>query len=431
MRAWVGALFPSLSLLCVACALEPPGEETTPKHLAGVQLMPGAWSWVPIEGSLSLDRSSSGIAVFQSPRSAPRGLMIFFEEGGACFDAISCAMTAFQRKDRFGEQEFQGQVTSTLNRGLLSDAAGKPFEGYHKVYIPYSSGDVHFGQHQDERAPQVGYLNMQRFLRAAQAAFAETRHIALVGTSAGGYGALAALPETRRLFPRSQIALLDISGPPLGPEVITPCLQRHWRKRWRIDRSLDEVCGPACDVERGGDLGQLWDVLLSGYPDVRFALLSSTKDEVIRFYLGVARHQVCLFEGWRWGEPAWAAERADETEEDEAYPRALAALRERLGQRANFATFFVESERHIVSDYSPSEASESAVPLPDEEGSEATSRPIVEAVRSGVESLARALSPRIYIFETLGLDRVAAQGVPAESWIRDFVQGRDAPHLGP
>src|SRR6185312_8681365 len=50
----------------------------------------GTWTWVPFPDTSCRDGSSAGIAV--SLKSASSKLVIFVQGGGACFDAVTCAV---------------------------------------------------------------------------------------------------------------------------------------------------------------------------------------------------------------------------------------------------------------------------------------------------------------------------------------------------
>src|SRR5262245_66183963 len=52
-------------------------------------LTPGSWTWVDFPGAQCRDGTATGIGVSPSASGSTK-LMIFFEGGGACFNAATC-----------------------------------------------------------------------------------------------------------------------------------------------------------------------------------------------------------------------------------------------------------------------------------------------------------------------------------------------------
>jgi hypothetical protein len=72
----------------------------------------------------------------------PQKLMVYFQGGGACWDAMTCNVRGGRPyfKPAVGEREqpYAGGVLDLAN-------PENPLRGYTKVYVPYCTGDIHLG----------------------------------------------------------------------------------------------------------------------------------------------------------------------------------------------------------------------------------------------------------------------------------------------
>ncbi|MGB0680139.1 MAG: pectin acetylesterase-family hydrolase, partial [Polyangiales bacterium] len=316
-------------------------------------LAAGVWNWWRLPDSICMDGSPTGVAVLPQPAAKkPSGLMVFLEDGGACFDRISCAVARLAYKDHFAEHHFDARRRTVLQRGFFADASRNPFQHYHQAYVPNCSGDAHLGQKIDApgAVPHRGFVNAQNALKALRRVFGPVPKLVLVGSSAGGFGALAMVPLLLRTFPEAQVTVVNISGPPLAAPVMQPCVQAHWTERWFMRPTLYQACGAACLVDQGGDIGEVWRVLTQRYPEVHFALITSLRDEVIRTYLALAQWPACPVHQGLAPLLADLTARQLPMTAAQAYESALHRLRRRLGQRRNFFTWFVDSDTHVVVD---------------------------------------------------------------------------------
>jgi len=253
-------------------------------------LAPGSWSWIDFPDSSCDDGSPTGIAV--SPGTGS-DLVVFLNGGGACWDYFTCYVANTAAHGPFGAAQFQELAAARLPGSLLDRSlAGNPLAAATQVFVPYCTGDIHGGDSvvtyragTDSRVHHhTGRPNLIAFLRRLAATWPAPGRLVVSGASAGGYGAILNYDAFRHYWPAVPSFLVDDSGPPLGPAAVPGTLLAQWFASWRLDRVLDEACGPPCR----SDLSALIPALAGRYPQDRLALLSSLQDRVIAAYVGAS-----------------------------------------------------------------------------------------------------------------------------------------------
>jgi len=142
----------------------------------------------------------------------PKKVVLYLQDGGACFSAKTCAPDSDLYQTRVDE--------GPTGEGGIFDFADdrNPFADYSAVYVPYCTGDVHVGDATTDYAPGLtvhhkGYVNGTAALDRLAATFPGATEVVVVGESAGSIAAplYAGLVSDR--LPRARItALADGSG---------------------------------------------------------------------------------------------------------------------------------------------------------------------------------------------------------------------------
>ena len=295
---------------------------------------PNRWQWVPIEGSMCLNGSPTGVGVNVAPDA--EGVVFFFMGGGACFNAQTC-VDAFHANG-FGESAFNIESRVVGAVGPLSRTdPNNPFRNWSYVYIGYCTGDVHAGDNpagvviEGERLHFTGFRNVRQALRRLVPTFRGARRVLLTGVSAGGFGAAYNYDQIATAFgPSVDVSLVDDSGPPLDDSRLSPCLQQTWRTLWNLDATLPRDCTECRAQANGGGLVSMVDFLARKYPTRRLGLVCSTGDDTIRNYFS-------------WGRDGDCNRRTPMSRTD--FRAGLLALRERTAG-TSFRTYFIESNNH-------------------------------------------------------------------------------------
>ena len=99
------------------------------------------WVWLTSEHLRCRDNSATGLGVRLSSDTDQKNLLIYLRPGGACFNAPSCALAAY----KYDDTDFQEDITVNL-QGIFDETnTDNPFADWHKVFVPYCTGDVHTG----------------------------------------------------------------------------------------------------------------------------------------------------------------------------------------------------------------------------------------------------------------------------------------------
>ena len=244
----------------------------------------GAWHFVEIDGMACNGGAQSGVGV-RRVEGAQR-LVLYFKGGGACFNNLTCSFTA--------PLMLTGDDAMAANPDGVLDFSrdDNPLIDANVVYVPYCTGDVHAGIRGEQMPPGVtdpwnfvGHDNVLAALDRVVPTFPDPQQLVVLGTSAGGMGALFNFPFIRAGWPQTQTVVIDDSGVILPDAFLHPCLQTQLRQTWGFSELLPADC-EGCTPEDGGGLSTMFEYLPDTYPDVRFALIASNQDQILRLFYG-------------------------------------------------------------------------------------------------------------------------------------------------
>jgi hypothetical protein len=282
---------------------------------------PAGWTWHAIDGAICRDGSPAGLYLH---RGTGDGLLIFLEGGGACSNLSYCGFNP-ANVDQVLAGDGEVVIGSALGAGpgrqrpgAYTDAshegapagifdtanAQNPFRDFSQVYIPYCTGDVHFGTKRNGTVPNltepqqfVGYYNMQKFVARIVPTFAEqVSKVVLAGSSAGGFGSALNFSMVQDAFGDVPVLVLDDSGPPFQDQFMPVCMQRKWRDAWGLNAAMPPDCSE-CQQADGGGMLKLADFLLRKHPNAKIALISGMEDEVIRLFFSVGLNDCADYDG--------------------------------------------------------------------------------------------------------------------------------------
>jgi hypothetical protein len=235
-------------------------------------------------------------------------LLVYVEGGGACTNIGYCGynppnvnkVISGDGQQVLGSalgladvRQQPGAFAGGVLQGVFDESnAANPFKGWNMVYIPYCTGDVHFGTRKDVEVPGlagvkqqfVGHLNMKKFAARIVPTFkSKLSRGVIMGVSAGSFGAALNFSMWQDAFGSVKLdAILD-SGPPFKDEFMPKCMQKKWRELWGFADSLPKDC-TECQNADGGGLVGLADFLVRKHPNAHLAMISSMEDEVIRLF---------------------------------------------------------------------------------------------------------------------------------------------------
>jgi hypothetical protein len=185
--------------------------------LAAAAVALAADEWGVFDPAADTTCADGSDPVFHERRADPARVVLYFEGGGGCFSASTCA---FDGPDKAYVSSGADVSDFLEGRGGIFDFDDlrNPVAEHSFVYVPYCTGDVHLGTNTHAYADDLvvehqGYHNATAGLRHLVEAYPDATEVIVTGSSAGGiptplFGALVAdeLPDAR------VVTLADSSG---------------------------------------------------------------------------------------------------------------------------------------------------------------------------------------------------------------------------
>ena len=277
---------------------------------AGVSA-PAGWKFYKIDGAICRDGSPNGIFVRYSSNAATSSkLMIYLEGGGACFSPHFCDHNPANINEMFsGGANVQGEAFNALlsdnlqsppvaqlpwDKGIFDFTKSEnPFNGWNQVYVPYCTGDVHFGTNDSGSVATsvitgghfVGYNNMKLFIGHLVPTFPSVTQVVLTGSSAGGLGAALNLGMVQDAFTtKVPVTVLDDSAAAFPDPMYMPaCLQQQFRDVWGFNAALPSDCAGCFQADGGGMINVIkyWH---SKYRTAKIGVVMSIHDQIFRLF---------------------------------------------------------------------------------------------------------------------------------------------------
>ena len=245
------------------------------------------WVWVDVPGSICRDGSPTGFGV--NMNSASKKVMLYYEGGGACYNAVTCGISPINASGDF----FAGPQGGLFNR----DREENPVKDWNFVYFPYCSGDVYGGNALAD--PGIGeqhfygYRNVGLFLDRVAATFPEVTHVFAAGLSAGAIGVGTTSQIVAEKFPPDvKYSIVADSCAPMDAQFVPGCLQKQWRDLWGLDTTFLADCGSYCP-DYDNFMIDIVTYLLAKFEDRDYTIgfLTSTEDAIIRFFYGYGNNE--------------------------------------------------------------------------------------------------------------------------------------------
>lgn len=279
--------FAPLSLVTLAALAGCGGAETetdptTPEDKI-FSLQPG-WNTIEPGGDTVCSRGTP-YRYFVRPGKVNK-LVVEFRGGGACWNDLTCG---------FAESLFQEDadpdpwvVKEDEARGIYDHGRDdNPFKDWHHVYIPYCTGDIHWGNHQATYGSGTsqftiehkGAVNVQAVLDWTFDNVAAPEQVMVTGCSAGAYGSIMWSAHVRKHYDKARVQQLADSG----AGVITETFFQDSFPSWKPEGSYPTWI-PGLVPEDITRLPQLYQAIGGEYPDMLLSQYNTQYDEDQSFY---------------------------------------------------------------------------------------------------------------------------------------------------
>jgi len=277
-----------LALFGMACEEEEEeeGEATaTPAatQAASPQTPDLAAGWTKIEpGGDTICSQGTPYAYYVHPGTVNR-LVVYFQGGGACWNDSTCS-----NPDTF----FDDAVDESDNPENWAEGVGdldnpdNPFKDWFLVFIPYCTGDIHWGDNTQtytaEGADDIvihhkGFVNVSAVLDWIQANFERPEKIFVSGCSAGSYGSIMSAAHIHQLYP--DVPLYQLGD--AGAGVVTEDFVQDSFPNWNATENIpDWIPAPDGSWDEVSSLADLYIPVADYYPDDRWSQYNAAHDDI-------------------------------------------------------------------------------------------------------------------------------------------------------
>lgn len=236
---------------------------------------------------------------FWSKKGKSENLAVFFEGGGACWDATTCSFPiadplppGIPAQLQFFVPAIDPKSTPADYSGLFdADHPDNPIRDWSIVYIPYCTGDLHTGSatktYSNAGNPYIatatfpikhnGFDNFMVVLDWMKKNVQGPKNVLVTGSSAGGYGAIANFPWIERTYRNAHTNVIADAS----QGVTTPGFDKYGRTSWNMQLA-PWAFGNAPSAIAGPDLLR---TAAKARPNVKTAQFTTAYDETqISFY---------------------------------------------------------------------------------------------------------------------------------------------------
>ncbi len=260
--------------------------------------------------------------VYFVKRGTTNKLLVYYQGGGACWDYATCAALPVYKTTAGASDNPASAQTGFANL----DNPANPFRDWNMVFVPYCTGDVHWGDAVVEYVNPVnpnltatihhaGRVNASVAEKWAREHFVDPDEVFVTGSSAGAYGALLnSIYLQEKVYPSSPFAVLGDAG----NGVITQDFLQNDIANWGVTQTLPswipELAKPLSQL----DPAQLWSAPALFYPTNRFATYTTAYDGGTGGQTGfyqIMQNPTNIFAWLNWWEStcAWHEKMIDQT----------------------------------------------------------------------------------------------------------------------
>lgn len=183
--------------------------------------------------------------VFFARKGSVNKLLMYYQGGGACWNGLTCGGVEGLVGPTFKTSTGPGDSPEGAGSGFADlEDPDNPFGDWNAVFVPYCTGDVHWGDAVvDHPRPDgstitvrhKGFVNAQVAEKFAREHFVHPEQVFVTGSSAGAYGAIVnSLYLQENTFPSADFAVVGDGG----NGVITQDFLANDLSKWGIEENL-------------------------------------------------------------------------------------------------------------------------------------------------------------------------------------------------
>ncbi|WP_437327501.1 pectin acetylesterase-family hydrolase [Sorangium sp. So ce381] len=244
----------------------------------GILSLPSGWNSIEPGGETTCSRGDP-FKYFVRPGTVNR-LIVEFRGGGACWNATTCSAAGSLFQETVGDDALATGIYDHEN-------PDNPFKDWHHVYIPYCTGDVHWGDNvatygegsQAVTIQHKGAVNVRAVLGWIYENVPAPETIFVTGCSAGAYGAILWSAHLREHYKSASVIEFADSG----AGIITETFFRDSLPSWKPEGAYPTWI-PGLDPAELSRLSVLYEKIGAYYPDMRLSQYNTAYDEEQAFF---------------------------------------------------------------------------------------------------------------------------------------------------
>lgn len=225
---------------------------------------------------------------FYAREGSSDNLLIEFQGGGACWNALTCGL----QQPTFDETVEDGEDNPASAPFGIHDLANpdNPFADYDMVFIPYCTADVHMGAAtvtygEGDEAVTInhnGAVNARAALEWAYATFDAPESVFITGCSAGSLGASFHAASILRQYEGVRAAVLGDSAGGYRGDLRTQF------GAWNTAETLPDFDVFAEETTETLSFNDFWIGPAQLFPEAMFAQYNTANDSVQNFFIAIS-----------------------------------------------------------------------------------------------------------------------------------------------
>lgn len=288
----------------------------------------------PATGKPNCRLGNKQFSFYYKPGKDKKKLIVYFDGGGACWDANTCVTGAQTRLPTYVPE-----LSGTVSTEGIFDLNNKknPYRNWSMAVIPYCTADIHFGSNDQQYPDFTGavtgtpggmvtihhrgfdnFLYVRDWLMKRYDGDHKNGHksdkdhesekddkvkkLLVTGSSAGGYGAIFAYPHLRQAFPDADGYLMaDGSSGVVSDTLMQQALrlpEARWGATQNIVTAIPQMNG-IFDLPATTFLPAFYSALAGYYPEDRFSQYTTLFDIIQVLFYNISLNQNNI--------PAWFA----------------------------------------------------------------------------------------------------------------------------
>jgi len=236
-------------------------------------------------------------------RGDPAKLLIEFEGGGACWSGATCSADVYNKTVTSDPEVARqtGQLQGIYDRSNPAN----PLKDFTHVYIPYCTGDLHWGNAAASYLSPEGKPFVIQHKGAANAATAlnwaadnvpAPAQLVVAGCSAGGYGAALWSAKIAQAWPGARMVELADSAAGVVPEGFFGATLTSWNVADAWPSFIPALAVDPMTLT----LPRLYTAVAGFYPTASFSQFNTRTDAVQIFFYALSKGSISATDALDW-----------------------------------------------------------------------------------------------------------------------------------